>query len=459
MTADRAAKARAAWDQLNERQQAYLVTLYVLDQAEEEWQRGAFARGGRIRPAAEWRWIAYGYVNVGPLAPRGRMQEALDKSERRDQGAGATLAALADRKLIEQRHDELPENFHLMPWYRTDTYHVSVKLTTAGRAAARASGVDDTKPARAPRGLLSEWLWGVLVQVRSAGETGVPDHRRYTAWGYLTDRTGGALVERSGGTYVLTDVGRGHYREHWATYARLYPQVAAPHPDGADTWPAGVDTRLRTLAAAAGVLVGHLADVTREHATLTSPPAEQPTRAASGARTPELAAGLALLRVRGEQSDEHRRQRVALVGEHVPQLRQLCRAAAARYAGVAVAVVQAVVDGTDPLVALDAEAVPLDATSGRPTALDCPVTGLTGVDADIATRHRTARSGPPPKRPTRRRRARAATTSEWQPADEPAYDLVLYASYLANLVRDGQLRRLRLRAPADRAEPTTDGGA
>jgi hypothetical protein len=47
MTVDRAAKARTAWGQLNERQQAYLLALYRLDQAEEEWQRGAFARGGR----------------------------------------------------------------------------------------------------------------------------------------------------------------------------------------------------------------------------------------------------------------------------------------------------------------------------------------------------------------------------------------------------------------------------
>jgi hypothetical protein len=95
------------------------------------------------------------------------MQRELDGAERRDQGAGSTLAALADRKLLEQRHDELPEGIHLMPWYRDTTYHVSVKLTTAGRSAARASGVDDTRPARPPRGLLSEWLWSAATRGRS----------------------------------------------------------------------------------------------------------------------------------------------------------------------------------------------------------------------------------------------------------------------------------------------------
>lgn len=210
-TTTAATKAAAAWNGLNTRQRAYLLCLYRLDQEAEATEREAFAEGGRARPATQWRWITYGYVNVGRGAPRGAMQRALDVRDRRDQGAGSTLAVLTERRLIEHRRDELPAAALQAPWCREDTHHVSVKLTRAGRAAARVSGVDDTRPRRAPRGLLSEWLWTVLVQVWRAGDGGVPDHRRYTAWHYLTGHKSGALVEPrsgSGVVYVLTDLGR-----------------------------------------------------------------------------------------------------------------------------------------------------------------------------------------------------------------------------------------------------------
>ncbi len=77
-------------------------------------ERGAWGAGSRARPAAEWRWLTYGYVLVGRGAPRRAVQMALDSADRRDRGAGATLAAMAAmaaRGLIEERHDDIPRSF------------------------------------------------------------------------------------------------------------------------------------------------------------------------------------------------------------------------------------------------------------------------------------------------------------------------------------------------------------
>ncbi len=92
-------------------------------------ERGAWGAGSRARPAAEWRWLTYGYVLVGGGAPRGAVQMALDSADRRDRGAGATLAAMAARGLIEERHDDVPALVQAMLWFRSDTYHVSVHIT------------------------------------------------------------------------------------------------------------------------------------------------------------------------------------------------------------------------------------------------------------------------------------------------------------------------------------------
>ena len=53
------------WQELNERQRAYLRALYDCDQAKEAERRERASRGFYDRtPAADWRWIQY-----GPLAP------------------------------------------------------------------------------------------------------------------------------------------------------------------------------------------------------------------------------------------------------------------------------------------------------------------------------------------------------------------------------------------------------
>jgi len=453
------------WAELNPRQRGYLLTIYRLDQEAEARERGSWGAGSRARPATEWRWLTYGYVSVGRGAPRGAIQRALDSEYRRDQGAGATLAALSDRGLIEERHDDISVMVQAALWFRSDTYHVSVQITRHGRAVARAGGADHSGPARTPRGKLSEWLWQVLVQVWVAGDDGVPESKRITAWRYLEERKDGPLVERRrgparqawgfGGIYVLTDVGRAYYHAHWAMYVRLYPQVPAPDPTGALVWPVVVDHRLGTLAAACDAIAGQLRRGVEDNELLAggalpqlrpASPLAVASRRADDATTATTVAELAEARVLRTaleaQAAEHAAQLRALLDRQLPRLRDLYRSAAARYAGVAIAAAQAVIDHVDPTAALGAPAVDLDA-DGWPVDLPCPVTGLPGVDAEISEAHRTALAGPP-SRPARGRRRREPVRAT--PVDPPAGYLCAYAGHLTGLVRGGQLQRLRVRA-------------
>jgi hypothetical protein len=77
-----------------------------------------------------------------------------------DSGAGSSLAALRRRGLVEVR-DGIKQTF------LGDLPTVEVRLTTAGRAVARA-GLDEAPTRRTPPGLLSEWLWGALAKLYRA---------------------------------------------------------------------------------------------------------------------------------------------------------------------------------------------------------------------------------------------------------------------------------------------------
>src|SRR5919202_1032824 len=99
-TVPRSDTALAAWQALTDRQRAYLTCAYQVDQEREAAEGRAWARGGRRRPAAEWRWLRYGDEWGGASALLRRVQER----GLADTGAGATWAALDRRGLIERRY-------------------------------------------------------------------------------------------------------------------------------------------------------------------------------------------------------------------------------------------------------------------------------------------------------------------------------------------------------------------
>jgi hypothetical protein len=220
-----------SWDELNERQRAYLQELYACDQMEEQDQRSAWTRGLRPRPADEWRWIFYGDTTFGPSA----YKRALQREQLVDQGTGATFEALRARGLllVRSHHDNLADSVHL-------------RMTTAGRKLARAA-TGEVRPAKLPVGTLREWHWRALVLLYRAGALkGEGPGGRYYA---IDDdkmewRTGiswetllrlleykwGALAVTSRVTYWesrydITPFGRAYYERELARYQALYPDV------------------------------------------------------------------------------------------------------------------------------------------------------------------------------------------------------------------------------------------
>ncbi|MCZ0984417.1 hypothetical protein O1L60_47530 [Streptomyces diastatochromogenes] len=213
-----ATKAQAAWEALNSRQQTYMTVLYDQDQAQET-ARAQDAAAGYYddTPASVWRWIDV----VTPGAKLTSVQRALALRDVRDDGAGSTLQALQRYGLIEVR-DEVVEG----PRGKSRT--VKTKLTRAGRAAVRAG---TKEPGRRRAGELSEYAWERLVRLWRAdpGTVRIWGHNTYEA---LVGRPSPPYAEGRQGDYRITEAGREHYRTLWARYAVLYPDVAAPDPDG-----------------------------------------------------------------------------------------------------------------------------------------------------------------------------------------------------------------------------------
>ncbi|MBK3639509.1 hypothetical protein [Streptomyces sp. MBT33] len=246
------------WGELNARQQTYLTVIYNADQNAEENQKGGAFDWGKRPPASEWRWQTFSLKAPQEIVGRTAIQYALASKDEHDQGAGSSLAALRRRKLIEVTNDFVQTMIGMIP-------RVRVKLTTLGRATARA-GLGHTAPKSPPRGLLSEWLWSNLVRLYRAGPEGMPAESprgtpyeerapSYKALLFLEDmsRREGRLAEtktvRTGETYeayppgsgqtryrtehrvFLTDAGRTHYERHLRCYAELWPDVEAPVPE------------------------------------------------------------------------------------------------------------------------------------------------------------------------------------------------------------------------------------
>jgi hypothetical protein len=153
--AEVAGRALTAWRALNERQRAFLAAILAVDQVNEAYERGAWAAGRRRRPAAEWRWIAYNEAG-SPLLDRLRAHGLVDA------GTGATFEALDRRGLLTRRYCRDAANLPIL----------EVRLTTAGRAAARA-GTGTPAPEWPPTGTLREWHRRELV-LAYASPDGVP---------------------------------------------------------------------------------------------------------------------------------------------------------------------------------------------------------------------------------------------------------------------------------------------
>lgn len=233
-----ATKAQQAWDELNDRQRTYLNTIFDEEQGLEEERRHLGATGRWTKaPARVWRRVHLS----GQYAPTPRRLKALGVW---GQGAGSTLAGLADRGLIELGTD-------------STTGGRFVLLTRAGRAAVRA-GLGILPAPRREAWQLSEWLWREMVKVARAGEEGLPAEelfgsahlyldaghaRRRGNRAYLTcvrsfvtytprDYNGrlyeGHTASRTVHHYRFTAEGRAHYTEHVEAYREMYPDIEAP---------------------------------------------------------------------------------------------------------------------------------------------------------------------------------------------------------------------------------------
>ncbi|MFC8723773.1 hypothetical protein [Streptomyces bacillaris] len=225
-------KAQDAWDELNRRQQTYLTVLYRADQELAAERQSLGARGDwSSTPARVWRRISVNSY-YSPVAHQLRDKGVYDS------GAGATLAALVDRGLIESGHVDGV----LSAW-----------MTRPGRATARAGlGIRSWSK---PKWALSLSMWTALTEVVAAGPGGLPinelwssahlylvegetargnrgylqvvkHHIEYTPWPteYNPNPTPATRVERR---YQLTEQGRAHYADRLEEYREMYDEVEA----------------------------------------------------------------------------------------------------------------------------------------------------------------------------------------------------------------------------------------
>ena len=235
------------WQELNERQQYYLVAIYEVDQEQEREERRAWFSGRHTRPASEWRWIEYGtfYGEDSPLKRKIASFQLLDE------GTGSTFDALERRGLIDRWYTQERRN--------GEAAHVSflaIQITSQGRKLLRrALGLKRSKPL--PAGILSEWQWSALSLLwenRPDGLLGdghgwygmvgprtwqrlktykaAPLVETYKAWKQVVYHSSEQEWSESRPFYRmrLTAFGEHYYYEHWHEYHALYPDVAVLPP-------------------------------------------------------------------------------------------------------------------------------------------------------------------------------------------------------------------------------------
>lgn len=225
------AKNRVQWDDLNERQQAYLTAIYQTDQEAEASENSRWHQGLQKRPADVWRWLRHETTAYGDSLLKGRIRNL----NMLDPGTGATYNALEARGLILCQYAN-----------RRDEITLSVRMTTQGRKLVRqATGA---KAERLERGELREWHWNALTAAYRAGDAGLDGGSSYggilwKTWLRLCHYGKGheaALAEtiayqRKGQVTEdhrmhITHYGIEFYERHYAYYRQKYPDVTPCPP-------------------------------------------------------------------------------------------------------------------------------------------------------------------------------------------------------------------------------------
>ena len=220
------------WDQLNKRQQTYLILIFERDQAQERAHKLSSSSSQYNNTLAKvWRQIEY--------ADTTRLKQAIVDAGLCDPGTGSTFKALANRGLVE-----VVGNFR--------SGLVRVWLTAKGRKLVReVQGL--TAPKSLPVGTLREWHWRALCRAYVRGPAGMGcDQDTGDGYGYVSWNTVLRLRDyRMGGqdrglirewmrssdppdalSLLITDFGKQYVEENGKRYQELYPDVPIPPSRG-----------------------------------------------------------------------------------------------------------------------------------------------------------------------------------------------------------------------------------
>lgn len=434
------AKARAAWEELNERQRYYLASVYDADEANEAGRASDAARGiYDRRPATEWRQLdAYHEPAVRELFGLTRLQADWEHRGYHNQGNGSTISALATRGMLIR--DQYGTRFGVMH---------TVAITPWGRKVHRTgTGIP---PARRNK-LLGERAAHVLGQLYQARTT-APDGS--LTWGYshtierMAERRP-PLAEHHRGSYRITDAGATLYRRDYRAYRAAYPHLRLPDPSGApDPWPRAADRLLAAHRAAAAQLK-RARDELATHRDAAPVPNTHLDATLRGGHPVAAAAADAFADLATRHANEH----AALATAELARVEDALRQEAARYAAATLAAVAALVAGADVAAAMTAAAEHADPA----TTLPAPAaTRLEDVDARAAELHHacTIPAGPPVPRARPGRRS-----SRYGPPPPPPVVLdergitapLALAAYLDNQLHGGTLQRRLENAAAPEPE-------
>ncbi|MEY2249150.1 hypothetical protein AB8A21_40580 [Streptomyces sp. BF23-18] len=191
---------------LNERQRTYLEVLFTIDQDNESAQNRRWHAARERQPAEQWRWITYGIDH--PAAEATAVQQQLGQQHVLDAGAGATLAALQRRGLIELRRVAVDGPAGPL-------WHTQVRLTRSGRAAGRSLQPAPPEQATGPS-LLPAWLQAALETVAAApGQTLAKITIGRVAARRLGPAGHGYIEDASAWQYRLTPAGRAYLAASW----------------------------------------------------------------------------------------------------------------------------------------------------------------------------------------------------------------------------------------------------